>query len=367
MTQDFWSCEQYDAEAQRLYEEGEYDAALELLKEGLSLYPASTELLVSIGYARLARDEYAWARNAFQEALTLEPEHEEALAGMGEILLKLGERGRAFLLFERLLELGFGRDVDLMLCVGRILYREGLHAKAARFFRIATEADPECADAAAELAYALHRLGDGDETLRWSRRAIELDPSHHEVRAFIGGLLYERGEFPAALDHLERVPPERLWDPVAAWRTVELLRRLRGHDADAPEVEAFMRRLDELTVEPSPEEQLLEEVESRFGGAAGTPAVVSRNQLDLFAWMPASRADELHRVRDAEGRVYEGDWASIVRAMRDGSADPSASIDDYMRDQARRLHNLTGVMISWDDPAQFIEESARVGVLTVER
>ena len=367
MTPDFWSCERYDAEAQRLYEEGEYGAALDLLKEGLSLYPASTELLVSLGYARLARDEYAWARSAFEEALALEPEHEEALAGMGEILLKLGERGRAFLLFERLLQLGFSGDVDLMLCVGRILYKEGLYFKAKRFFEIAMEADGECADAAAELAYTLHRLGDDEDALHWSRQAVQLDPSHHEARAFMGGLLYESGDFAAALDHLERVPPERLWDPVAVWRAVELLRRLRNLDADAPQVEALMVRLEELTADPSPEEELLAELESRFGDGVDAPAVLSRNQLDLFAWMPPPRTDDTHRVRDSNGRVYEGDWASIVRAMRDGSADPSMSIDDFMRDQARRLHNLTGIVVRCDDPERFIEESGRVGALTIER
>ena len=84
----FLSSEEYDERARQLYNEGQYDEALTVLREGLTLYPSSVELHVGVGYARLAREEYAWARRAFEEALVLEPEHEDGLAGLGETLLK---------------------------------------------------------------------------------------------------------------------------------------------------------------------------------------------------------------------------------------------------------------------------------------
>lgn len=364
MEPDFWSCDQYDREAQRLYEHGEYEAAIELLREGLSLYPSSPELLVSVGFTRLAREEYAWARRAFETALVLEPDHEEALAGMGEVFLKLGERGRAFLLFERILDLGFSGDVDLMLCIGRILYRESLFQRAERFFRLAVLADVRCAEAALELAYTRHRRDDATGALRWSRQAAALEPVNHDIRTFLGNLLYETGELREALEVLEPIPVDELWDPVATWRLIELLRRFRGLSADAPEVQPYAERLLALTVEPSPEEQLLSEIE-----AQGDESLAGRNrsQLDLFGWIPPPASEGTHRVRVADGRVYEGDWISIVRAMRDGSADPSMSLDEFMMGEARRLHDLTGEMISWDDPRSFIAESARLGVLRIER
>jgi len=366
MTTEFWSCEQYDAEAQKLYEAGDYDAALDLLKEGLSLYPGSPELLVSLGYARLARDEFAWARRAFEESLGTVPDHEEALAGMGEVLLKLGERGRAFLLFERVLELGFHTDVDLMLCIGRILYREGLTQKAERFFRLALRAEPECADAAIELAYTLHRLGEGRSALRWARRAVQLDTTHNEARAFFANLLYEDGHFAAALDQFERIPVSRMWDPVAIWRTSELLRRVRGHEANAAVVQSYMDRLERITADPTPEEMVLAEVEATFNGET-LRAADHPGQLDMFGWIPAVRPDEDHQVRAADGRIYEGDWESIVMAMRDGSDDPTRSLDEFMRGEADRLRDQTGVVIAHDDPRSFIEESAKVGALRIER
>ena len=44
----------------------------------------------SMAYAQLAREEYAWARRSFEEALVLDPEHEDGLAGLGETLLRFG-------------------------------------------------------------------------------------------------------------------------------------------------------------------------------------------------------------------------------------------------------------------------------------
>src|SRR5213592_70815 len=114
----FLSSEEYDERAHQLYNEGQYDEALDVLREGLTLYPNSVELHVGVGYAQLAREEYAWARRAFEEALVLEPEHEDGLAGLGETLLKFGMQDAALRCFHRIFELGYTDDVHLVLQVG---------------------------------------------------------------------------------------------------------------------------------------------------------------------------------------------------------------------------------------------------------
>ena len=75
MPDPFLSSEEYDEQAHQLYNSGDYEGALQMLKEGLSLYPNSVDLSVGLGYARLAREEYAWARTAFEQALVLDPEN----------------------------------------------------------------------------------------------------------------------------------------------------------------------------------------------------------------------------------------------------------------------------------------------------
>ena len=81
MPSPFLSSEEYDERAHQLYNEGQYDEALGVLREGLTLYPNAVELHIGVGYARLAREEYAWGRRSFEEALILDSEHEDALAG----------------------------------------------------------------------------------------------------------------------------------------------------------------------------------------------------------------------------------------------------------------------------------------------
>ena len=105
MSDPFLSSDEYDERAHQLYNEGQYDDAIETLREGLGLYPHAVELHVGMGYARLAREEFAWARRAFEEARGLDPDHEDTLAGLGEVLLKFGERGAALGCFEHVLAL----------------------------------------------------------------------------------------------------------------------------------------------------------------------------------------------------------------------------------------------------------------------
>src|SRR2546430_16686206 len=110
-----------------------------------------------MGYARLAREEYVWARHAFEEAIGLDPDHKDALAGLGEVLLKFGDRAAAVACFDRIVALGFRDDHDLMLQVGRALFREGLLDHARRFFEFTLTAHPASAEAASFPGYVAPR------------------------------------------------------------------------------------------------------------------------------------------------------------------------------------------------------------------
>ena len=63
MSERFLSSDEYDEQAHQLYNEGRYDDALAVLREGLRLYPNAVELLIGLSYAHLAREEFAWARH----------------------------------------------------------------------------------------------------------------------------------------------------------------------------------------------------------------------------------------------------------------------------------------------------------------
>src|SRR5260370_22150433 len=222
-----------------------------------------------MGYARLAREEYLWARRAFEEAAGLDPEHEDAVAGLGEVLLKFGQRAAALACFEKILVLGFKDDHDLMLQVGRALFRDGLLDQARRFFELAVTVHPRSAEAVACVGYAAHRLGDEGGALHWLRRALELDREHAEARIYLANLLYDRGEYEAALFHVERTEPGDHFDGLAIWRLLELKKSVYRLPDDDPELVPSHAPLDELSADAAPEDLLLAEIEAMGADGQG--------------------------------------------------------------------------------------------------
>jgi Flp pilus assembly protein TadD len=353
MTPDFQTPEEFDELAQRHYEAGEYDAAVRVLRGAVGAYPDAAELRVSLGYAELAREEYAWARRAFEQALGLEPDHEDALVGLGETLLRMGERGRAFRAFDRVIELGFAAEVDLTLAMGRALFREELCERAEKMFRLAVETGPESGEAAADLGFVLHRLERPAEARKWLARSLRLDPSNHDARALLGNLLFEAGDPRTALRHFERIPIEALWDSLTISRIVEL-ERAYGEDRGDERIDACVQRLDRMLSSTTAEDRLLEDLEARLDDAAGREPP---GQLDLFR----PGADRLPGPPE-DGRR---DWVGIVQAMCRSSADPERTVEQYMRDTARRIRDRTGIRIPDDDPEEFLKATARAGVLSI--
>jgi tetratricopeptide (TPR) repeat protein len=376
----FLSSEEYDERAHQLYNEGQYDEALTVLREGLALYPNSVELRVGVGYARLAREEFAWARRAFEEALVLEPEHEDGLAGLGETLLKFGQQEAALRCFHRILELGYTDDVELVLQVGRSLFREAslresqpLFGEALHFFEAAVEQQGESAEAIACMGYAKHRLTDDDGSIACLRKALQLDGDHAEARIYLANLLYDKGEFEGALYHFERTQPEDHWDELGIWRLIELKRAVYKLEESDAELKPWEARLAELNEGLDDVDELLLELEPSKGGIhKGNDPEVARNQLELFGSLLNGLADtkevDAHHVVASGGSSFRGSWEEIITGMRDSDAEVAGhTIEEYMQRTARRVLTQTGIQLPVHDAESFVRASARAGLLRIVR
>jgi Tfp pilus assembly protein PilF len=318
----------------------------------------------------------------------LDPDHEDALAGLGETLLRFGQREQALKNFRRILELGYQDDIELMLQVGRALFREGLIVEARDFFEIGVQQAPDGAEAVSCVGYAQHRLGEDDQAIATLRRALQLDPEHAEARIYLGNILYDRGEYEAALYHLDRTSPEEHWDELGIWRLVELKKSVYRLRDDDPELKIWEERLGELSGEPDAIDEMLAEIEQKAWDAAQGEA---RGQLELFGALltdlagqkredvpglpgfprapgrPAASDASTHRiVRD--GREFDGSWEQIVGAMRDANAQYAGrTLQEFMQTEARRGYSITGVRIPTHDAEQFIRGSADAGLLRIVR
>ncbi len=378
MATPFLSSEEYDERAHQLYNEGQYDEALSVLREGLVLYPNSVELHVGVGYAQLAREEYAWARRSFEQALVLEPEHEDGLAGLGETLLKLGQEDAALRCFRRTLELGYADDIELMLQVGRSLFREGslrerpeFFEAAKEFFETAVQQVPDSAEAVACVGYAQHRLGDDDAAIGSLRRSLQLDNDHAEARIYLANILYDQSEYEAALYHFERTDPEDHWDELGIWRLIELKRSLYRLEENDPELKPWDERLSELAEDLDDVDSMLMELEPQTGANGAPGAETARGQLELFGTLLSSLAEQKHepehQIIASDGTQFDGSWEEIVRRMRDETGNPADSVQEFMTGVSQRGFRQTGVRIPTHDAESFLRGSAVAGLLRIVR
>lgn len=357
MATPFLSSEEYDERAHQLYNEGDYEAALEILKQGLQYYPHSVELYIGLGYTRIAREEYVWARQAFEKALVLDPDNGDALVGLGEVLLRFGFREAALQTFEHARKSGCADDIELLLSMGRALYRERLYEEARDVFLQAATLHPDSAEAVASLGYTAHCLGDVGAARRELRRALRLDPDHYEARVYLGHMLYDQGNWRGALQEFERVPPDEHWDPLAIWRLIELKRALDDVELDSPVLRPWRERLAVIETEPDEIDEMLAEIEAR----ASSP------QLELFHGEPPEpRRNGPHRVRTLDGHVFCGTWLEIVQQFRDKAGRPGESISQFMRRLALEEQRRSGLGIPADDPEGFVLGHGRAGKLLIE-
>ncbi|MBV9774599.1 MAG: tetratricopeptide repeat protein [Gemmatimonadetes bacterium] len=377
MANPFLSSEEYDERAHRFYESGEYDQALEVLNEGIILHPDSTLLHVGIGYVRIAREEYAWARRSFETALEVDDEYEDAWVGLGETLLKFGEIEDALRCFARIDAMGLSDDLEIGLAVGRALYREGLFTHARHRFTALVAAHPEHPEVAAARGYTLHALGDDVGARRELRRALRLDPELHEARIYLSHLLYDRGDTAGALQELERVPPAEHWDTLSVWRFIDLKCSLEGVQEGDASLAPWHARLEELEGEPDEIEHLLAEVEAAFEIGSTEPAerpLALAEQVERLtrALPPAPSFPQVgpgeaaHRVSTEEGRVFSGSWEEIVVAMRDASSHPGDSLAAFMLRSAERVRERTGRRLPCDDAESFVRGIAEMGLVRID-
>jgi tetratricopeptide (TPR) repeat protein len=256
-----------------------------------------------------------------------------------------------------------------MLQVGRALFRESVLDQARRFFEAALSVHPDSAEACACVGYAAHRLNDEGGALHWLRRALELDPAHAEARIYVANLLYDRGEYEAALFHLERTDPGDHFDALAIWRLLELKRSVYRLPEGDPELVPWQERLRELAQETEPDDLLLAEIEAMGpDGRLRDPA-----QLELFGTlltelkgMRLRGAGEEHRVRMSSGTTYVGTWEEIVHQMKgDAAGWADGSLEGFMLATAQQGHRRTGIAIPATDPESFIKGSADAGLLRI--
>ena len=164
--------------------------------------PESGQILLEFEVAELARKVAPLARKAFREAKTGPRQlSAEEWYGWG-CELEAVSPAEAREAYERALELD-PEHPDAHVNLGRLLHEAGNAGYAETHYRKALAARPEDATAAFNLGVALEDLGRAEEALAIYERAAEIDPSNADAYFNAARLCEQAGHVAAALRHLK--------------------------------------------------------------------------------------------------------------------------------------------------------------------
>jgi len=234
----------YREAARALCENGDADSACGLLELGIAELPGDTELR-ELRACLLDRSGYRRAAAAaYEEILTLDPDHFGALRALGHLRVELGLERAAEEPLRRAIERQ-GADVGVLVDLGRVYTAKGAPAlafgcyaraielgcadpgvlldaatlalrpevdeehpeareQALGWLETLCELDPQCAGAHYLRGVLLAGLGRSDEAVVTLRRAVETDPAYQEALELLARVYVERGELGHATEMVDR-------------------------------------------------------------------------------------------------------------------------------------------------------------------
>lgn len=181
-------------------------AAIPIAREILERDPNHALALSLLGAAHLELGQLQPAADAFERALSSDPDLPEALLGRGEAALALGRPEDAVTPYHRAVEQAGGdRRILAESYRGKGFgFRAlGQDDKAIRELRKAVAENPDDAFSRAALGELLVRRGGGEEARRHLRRAAEHDTPPAMVGLALGQMALAEGDAESAAEHFE--------------------------------------------------------------------------------------------------------------------------------------------------------------------
>jgi tetratricopeptide (TPR) repeat protein len=179
------------------------EAGAQKVKEYAARQPKSATAQHYLGRVLMASGDRAGARAAFLAAKAADPNFADAEKGLVQLDVMAGKYQDAAKRLEALSRTE--RDAVLQLWMGDMAVLNANPMAAVELFRTAAAASPNDANAANNLAYLLaEHTTQFDEALKQAQRAVELAPEDPAYSDTLGWVLYRKGLYAPAIQHLER-------------------------------------------------------------------------------------------------------------------------------------------------------------------
>lgn len=171
-------------------ESGRMALARTLFEAALTFDPGHAEAAAGIAFQDLAAGRLEAAERGFRRAIHANPRLREAYGGLGNTLQMSGRLSEALEVY-RAMTARWPDEPNAAFNYGQLLYEAGDLDGAIRQFRRYTELAPTDPTGFARLAFPLEDKGDVEGALAAYQAAVRLDPGHRDALANMG-LLYER-------------------------------------------------------------------------------------------------------------------------------------------------------------------------------
>lgn len=189
-------------------------AAIAKIKEYAAQQPKSAAVQQYLGNALLVKGDLAQARAAFMASSAADPKFIQAYLSLAQVDFAEHKWNDARNRLKTVLAMD-GKNETAILWLGNIEEASGNHQAAIKYFQQAVEGDPNNAQSLNNLAYLLAEYANNpDEALKYAQKAQELSPDTPGVEDTLGWVLYRKGLYSVALQHLEQAAS--LKGPVAS-------------------------------------------------------------------------------------------------------------------------------------------------------
>ena len=368
MSDAFLSSDDFDEQAHQLYNEGRYDEALTVLKEGIALYPHAVELHIGKAYAHLAREEFAWSRRSFDNgARPRSRSRGRPRRAWARRCSSWATATAPCSAFERILQLGLpGRPRADAPGRTRAVPR-GADRAGAPLLRPGRRG-PSRVARRRRLPGLRRRTGWATTPARstgcgarwsWSRASPR--------RGSTSPTCSTTAARPRPRCTTSSAPSRRTTSTSSASGATSSSRsRSTACRTRIPSSSPGSTRLGEVAGEPDPIDMLLAEVEATQADG-GDPRPAPARAVRHAAERAARDAEEAGPGRVAPGRHavgpgLRGNWDEILLQMKAADREwAQGSLERFMTSLARRGHAETGVVIPTTDAEAFIRGSARGG------
>ncbi len=171
------------------YLAGDDGAAEEALKQILSIYPAHEEAIYSLGRLYYQQARYQAACDQFHKTLSLNPKSYKAYDNLGlcyEGLQDISKATQNYLKSIELVHQAHPKYDWPFANLANLLINQGDARKAFDLAAEAAERNPESARNFYLGGKALRELNQVDQSIRWLKRSIELNPAYPEPYYLLG-------------------------------------------------------------------------------------------------------------------------------------------------------------------------------------